>query len=357
MLSMNPGLQLTLAASLRALRHVACAMTMLGGQTLSAEEEEWTDISTPLVERLLKEGAKKEWPGGCSGVVVNRTNGVVTIKVVGLGLWQSADQGKNWKQVDAQTVGGRDETGWATSVDQNMPARMASFSLDGAAGWTADGAAWKSFKSLGRNWDYGSVDWSAEMPKTIIAAKHETNPPGEVYATNDGGATWRRLNIHLLKEREDISMVGALGEKAFIYSRGDGIHRSTDEGATWVKVSEVNPQTRIPVLFGGVHYLGSAKGLLVSKDKGATWKEQGAAVNIWLGPFFGRDEREMAVVGKQGVFLTKDAGATWRKAADIKPGGREFSFSPNWFGCCAWDPVNDVLYASAMANPVFRLKL
>ena len=319
--------------------------------------DEWTDISSPLLERLAKEGAKTEWPGGCSGVVVNRTNGEVTIKVVGLGLWRSADQGKNWKQMDGKAVTGRDETGWATSVDQNAPGRMASFSLDGSAGWTADGTNWKSFKTLGRNWDFGSMDWSANVPKTIIAAKHETDPPGEVYTTSDGGVTWKQLTIHLAGKPDRLSMAGALGATTFIYSNGDGIYRSTDAGVTWKKVSTVNPQTRIPVLFNGANYLGSAHGLLRSADLGETWKEQGTAVNVWLGPFFGRDEKEMVVVGKDGIFLTKDAGTTWKKAADLKPGAKGFSFNPNWFGCYAWDPVNGVLYVSSMGNPVFRLKL
>ena len=103
-------------------------------------------------------------------------------------------------------------------------------------------------------------------------------------------------------------MVGALDATTFIYSKGDGIHRSTDTGVTWTKVSSANPQTRIPVLFHGAHYLGTATGLLVSKDKGASWQPQGAAVNIWQGPFFGRDEKEMVVVGKDGVFITRNAG-------------------------------------------------
>ena len=345
--------------SLLALKRGTLFLTFAAAAMVSAPlqaADEWTDISTPLVERLTKEGAKTEWPGGCSGVVVNRTNGEVTIKVVGLGLWRSADEGKNWKQVDEKTVTGRDETGWATSVDQNAPARMASFSLDGSAGWTADGTKWKIFKTLGRNWDFGSVDWTAAVPQTIIAAKHETDPPGEVYATSDGGVTWKQLTIHLAGKPDRLSMAGALGATTFIYSNGDGIHRSTDAGGTWTKVSAVNPQTRIPVLFRGAHYLGSADGLLVSKDLGATWQEQGK-VNIWLGPFFGRDEKEMLVVGKEGVFQTKDAGATWKKAADLKSGAKGFSYNPNWFGCYAWDPVNNVLYASAMGNPVFRLKL
>ena len=319
--------------------------------------DDWTDVSSPLVERLTKDGPKQAWPGGCSGVVVNRLTGDVTIKVVGFGLWRSTDEGKNWQQIDDKSVTGRDETGWATSVDQNAPTRMASFSLDGSAGWTADGTKWKSFTTLGRNWDFGSVDWSAPAPLTIVAAKHETDPPGEVYATSDGGATWKQLTIHLAGKPDRLSMAGALGATTFIYSNGDGIHRSTDAGSTWAKVSAVTPQTRLPVFFKGAHYLGSAKGLLVSKDLGATWQEQGAVVNAWLGPFFGASEKEMLVVGTDGAFLTKDAGTTWKKAAALKSGSKGFSYNPNWFGCYAWDPVHNVLYVSTMGNPVFRIGL
>jgi photosystem II stability/assembly factor-like uncharacterized protein len=98
-----------------------------------------------------------------------------------------------------------------------------------------DGLHWKSFTSLGRNWDFGSVDWSGPKPRTLIAAKHETNPPGEVYVTTDGGMTWRRLAICLNEQRDRISMVGALDATTLIYSKGEGIHRSTDTGVTWAK--------------------------------------------------------------------------------------------------------------------------
>jgi photosystem II stability/assembly factor-like uncharacterized protein len=310
-----------------------------------------------LVERLTSSGAKPAWPGGCSGVVVNRTNGEVTIKVVGLGLWRSADQGANWRRIDGDTVSGRDETGWATSVDQNVPGRMASFSLDGTAGWTVDGRGWKAFTSLGRNWDFGSVDWGAEVPRTIIAAKHETSPPGEVYLSRDGGGSWSQLSIHLGGRREQPFMVGCLDAATLIYSHGDGIHRSTDAGATWRRVSAANPLTRIPMFFAGAHYLGTTNGLLVSDDRGATWRAQGAPVNIWQGPFFGRDRTEMLVVGKAGAFVTRDAGGSWKQVAELKAREKGFLFSVNWFGCYAWDPVGNILYASSMGNPVYKLRL
>lgn len=319
--------------------------------------ETWTEVSSSLLERLTNSGAKLAWPGGCSGVAANRLTGEVTVKVVGAGLWRSPDQGKSWQRVDQDTISGRDETGWATSVDQNLPHRIASFSLDGSAGWTTDGHAWKRFTNLGRNWDFGSVDWSASVPKTIIAAKHETNPPGEVYVSSDGGVTWTQLAIHLNANRESVSMVGALGATTFVYSKGEGIHRSTDIGITWTKVSPANPQTRIPVLFNGVHYLGTSAGLLVSKDLGANWHSQGTAADIWLGPFFGRDEKEMVVVGRDTVLMTKDAGDTWTRASGLKPKEGNFTFGSSWFGCYAWDPVSHLLYASAMGNPVHKIAL
>jgi hypothetical protein len=339
--------------ALTLLRSLAFTLICTG----SAVAVDWTDISSPLLARLTNGGAKLEWPGGCSGVVVNRTNGEVTIKVVGLGLWRSADRGTNWRRVDEGVISGRDETGWATSGDANAPNRIASFSLDGGAGWTSDGVKWKRFASLGRNWDYGSVDWSAAEPKTIIAAKHETTPPGEVYLSANAGMAWKRLSIHLNESRGRPSMIGALSPTVLVYSIGDGIQRSNDGGETWTKVSDAIPQTRIPVLFHGAHYLGATNGLIVSRDLGVSWEQHGAAVNIWQGPFFGRDENELVVVGRDGVFQSRDGGNSWKRVAGLKPSGRGFQFTPNWFGCYAWNPVDNSIYASAMGNPVYRLDL
>jgi len=340
---------------------IACGLAWLVSSSGSARAAEWVDVSSGLLTRLTNDGVKLGWPGGCSGVVANRTNGEVTIKVVGQGLWRSADQGKNWARVDGNVISGRDETGWATVADAESPGRIASFSLDGTAGWTADGARWQKFASQGRNWDFGSVDWSVPEPKTIMAAKHETSPAGEVYVSQDGGAAWRKLDVLLGDSRGRAFMLGALGGDTVIYSKGEGIHRSTDAGHMWTKVSELYPQTRIPVNFRGASYLGGTNGLFVSRDQGATWRVQGAAVNIWQGPFFGRDEKEMLVVGKDGAFVTHDAGATWKLAAALKGqsagGGAGFLFTPNWFGCYAWDPVNHLLYASSMGNPVFKQEL
>ena len=96
---------------------------------------------------------------------------------------------------------------------------------------------------------------------------------------------------------------------------------------------------------------------LVSKDQGATWQKQGSEISIWQGPFFGRTSDEMLVVGKEDIQMSKDGGKSWKRVAAVKPNEAGFHFTANWFGCYAWDPVNQILYASSMGNPVFKLTL
>jgi len=49
--------------------------------------------------------------------------------------------------------------------------------------------------------------------------------------------------------------------------------------------------------------------------------------------------------------------ATEIRVTVLKPKESGFEFTPNWFGCYAWDPVNRVLYSSSMGNPVYRMAL
>ena len=80
-------------------------------------------------------------------------------------------------------------------------------------------------------------------------------------------------------------------------------------------------------------------------------------MSIWLGPFFGHDQKEMVIIAREGVYKSKNGGESWAHAAGLKPKEGGFVFSPNWFGCYAWDPVNNILYASAMGNPVYKIGL
>jgi hypothetical protein len=325
---------------------------------LPAWAQTWTDISTTLVQ-----AKGMTFPGGianCSGVCVNRLNGDVVVKFIDNGIWKSADKGTTWARIDNNTTGGRCESGWALQTDQNNPARIASFSLDGTSGYTTDGTTWKKINSssaAGRGFDFGSVDWATTDAKVMLASAHESN--GKISMSTDGGTTWSILSVTFNNSNPNsgtTSMLGVMDANTFIYSSGSGIQRSTDLGATWTKVSTANPQTRVAVLFKGKQYLGTATGLLVSIDKGATWQTQGTSMNFYQGPFFGADENTMVVVGTQGFYRTADAGSTWTKLAGIPP-ACQYSFDANWFGGYSWDPVNNTAYATRMVCPAVKYQL
>jgi hypothetical protein len=160
---------------------------------------------------------------------------------------------------------------------------------------------------------------------------------------------------------KDILALGACGVVLTKAKPGSELTKTLFPGGTkpvgppaWTRT---RPREWPAFLFEGAYYWGTTNGLLVSKDKGASWQPQGAAVNVWQGPFFGRDEKDIIVVGKDGVFISKNAGETWTRAAGLKSKEGGFVFTPNWFGCYARDPVNRFLYASAMGNPVFGSEL
>jgi hypothetical protein len=326
---------------------------------LTVSAQTWIDISSALIN---SQGITPGYPGGCSGAAVNRITGDAMIVICGFGVWKSSDQGTNWTRIDNGTVSGRGAGAWSFQVDQNDPRRMAVFPMEGDAGYTTDGITWKKMTGIGRNWDFGSVDWATQDAKVILVSKHESG--GQVYKSTDGGTTWTMLSITVdASANMDGCMLGVLDKNTFIYSFGNGIRRSTDQGATWTQVSTLQPRSKIPVLFKGAHYLCTSGGLIVSKDMGATWELLGSAVSLWQGPFFGADENIIVTVGPLGIYKTINTGVSWTRIASLPPNvngqtidGSKF-FEPKWFGCFSWDPINNIVYASRMVEPAFKYEV
>jgi hypothetical protein len=328
---------------------------VLAVSAILASAQTWTDISTALVQSKAM-----TFPGGianCSGLCVNRLTGDVVVKFIDNGMWRSSNKGSSWTRIDNNTVSGRCETGVATTCDQSNPVRIAVFSLDGTPGYTADGTTWHQMTGMGRNWDFGSVDWSSPKASTMIAIHHEDG--GKIYKTIDGAVTWQLITSIAVSAQtaNDRSMIGVIDSLTFIACNGNGIQRSTNGGATWTQVSTTNAHAKLPANFNGTTYLGTTTGLIVSKDKGATWTKQGASVEITEGPFFGADENTMVVAGPAGYYKTTNAGTAWTKIASLPPAYNGNTFDPLWFGGFCWDPINNVAYATRMVCPAMKLEL
>jgi photosystem II stability/assembly factor-like uncharacterized protein len=104
--------------------------------------------------------------------------------------------------------------------------------------------------------------------------------------------------------------------------------------------------------FRGVGYWLGKRGLLVSKDRGATWALIACPSGATLGPMFGRDSKHMAIGTPEGLFVTADGGKAWKLAAPLAPdipilkGGK--------YGTYGWDPLHDLFYGSQMTKPAYR---
>ncbi len=320
---------------------------LLGAPVAGAEAEKgkWVVISESVTSKV-----EPKWPGLAAGIAVDPASGDVYMVISGLGLWKSKDHGTTFEQVDAGNVGGRCETGAAISVDPMGGGRLAFFQLDGKSAWTPDGGkTWNPCNDKSRGFDFVAVDWTDPKARRMFGVRHESGEIGLL--SDDSGATWKAFGPDV--KDGGFKSFGVFDFDTLVTSRGDGIDRSTDDGATWKKVAGVTPTGRVMAHFNGVGYWLYDRGILVSKDKGATWAPHGGSVSGWFGPFFGKDEKHMVVVGKAGFHETTDGGETWNvvaSAPDVK------DFNGPWFPNYAWDPKANIFYASRMGKPAYKLQ-
>lgn len=312
----------------------------------------WVSISDGVVAQLQKDGKKIGYPGLTAGVTVDPAGGDVYLVVCDQGLWKSTDAGKTFARVDRGTVGGRCETGFALNFD---PAgkRLACFMIYGSSARSDDaGATWTAWKTS--HVDFGAVDWEA-TGKAMLALRHESG--GVLCLTTDAGATWKDLGRKgadgkVLREDRGFRALGMFDAQTLLASRGDGILRSTDGGDTWTKVDDAKLAAPVMQVRKGVGYWMTDKGVIASKDKGATWELLWPMKGMVFGPWFGKDDKHLVVVGKDGFSESKDGGASWKLAAPLPPGFNVGLVGPNY----AWDVARDIFYASSMGKHTYKFE-
>ncbi|HWE95843.1 MAG TPA: sialidase family protein [Tepidisphaeraceae bacterium] len=305
----------------------------------------WSVISEGILAELGKAHpeSKDKFTTMTAGIDVDRTNGDVYLMANNVGICKSTDQGKTFALVSDKAVTGRFETGWGINIDP-AGGRLMCFSIYGSCAYSGDaGKTWAPSNT--NHLDYGAVDW-ADTGKTLLAIGHESG--GKLLFSEDAGKEWKTLG-------KNYSSVGLFDKKTLLASMGktNGIVRSTDGGETWTKVSEETPDAPVMVDFKDTGYWLGEHGLLVSKDKGATWTVAGPVPKgATLGPMFGADEREMVVGSPEGLFQSKDGGKTWALAVPLAP---EIKIQHGGlFANYGWDPIHNIFYASQMMKPAYQ---
>ena len=316
--------------------------------TRAGEKGVWVPLAEDAFPKKTKGGVGVGTPGRgiIQGLAVDRTTGDVYAALNKLGIWKSTDQGATFQEPET-VVTGRPMYTFAFNAD---PAgkRVACFLIYGSGGTTTDaGKTWTAFKTeafLPKVFDVGAVDWEVTGGKSMLVMTHEAN--GKLVFTTDAGATWSELGTGFNQR----GPFGVFDEKTLIGSKtGREILRSTDAGKTWNKVDVLPGKAgQIVYVSKGAGYLITEKGLLVTKDQGATWAIQGEAVKATIGPFFGKDAQHFAAVGGEGVFETVNGGKTWKLVAPPAPGFGPLDMT------YAWDPVHDVFYIAQGNKPAMK---
>ena len=176
----------------------------------------------------------------------------------------------------------------------------------------------------GNNWQKIGLDSTERISKIIIDPTDKktvyVSAPGPLwnssthrglYKTMDGGKTWNKIlyvndetgcadiAMHPTKPGTLFASMWQFRRKAYAFSSGgpgSGLHKSTDGGKTWNKITNGLPEgdlgriviTINPSKPSEVLAIVEAKvpGLYISEDEGATWKKLASTENLTARPFY-----------------------------------------------------------------------
>jgi photosystem II stability/assembly factor-like uncharacterized protein len=232
----------------------------------------------------------------------------------------SDDGGASWRQ--ARSVPMRTlltavwfvdaERGWAVGHDELILA-----TTDGGETWSRSHYAPQREQPL--------LDvWFADASTGIAVGAY-----GAYFATTDGGASWQRRSFAAAPppgapppSEEDefapdyhLNAVGGDGARWWIAAEAGQIYRSDDAGATWRTLPSPYAGSLFGLLpLGGDSLLvfGLRGHLFRSDDGGSTWRELESGVTAMLTDAASLDDGSIAIVGLAGTVLrSRDGGASW----------------------------------------------
>ncbi|HEX7518131.1 MAG TPA: hypothetical protein VF345_12710 [Chthoniobacterales bacterium] len=259
----------------------------------------------------------------------------------GAGVYKSVDAGKTWKNIglkDTRHIGAL--IVHPKNADIVLVAALGHVfgpnqergifrTTDGGKTWT---------KVLGKDQDTGGIDvvFDPHNPSVVFAALWQARrqpwffssggPGSGLYRSEDGGATWKRLEGNGLPEgilgRIGVSVSGADSNRiyAMIEAKEGGLFRSEDGGTKWARVNEDGRFRQRAWYFSKIYADPKAldtvyvlnTGLFRSVDGGKSFTllpaRHGDHHGLWIDP---DNPQRIANANDGGASISTDGGKTW----------------------------------------------
>lgn len=181
-----------------------------------------------------------------------------------------------------------------------------------------DNSLWRSADG-GDSWTDASGPWGDEAPMAVIQGS---------------GYSLDAVTFSTAFDQDHMMLTKA----------GGGVYRSTDEGATWSKVLDLEPWPAQAAFspdyaVDGTLYLFQGRGLYRTTDRGQRWQALPAApwdpsdgIKLLLSPTFSEDPTMLVWTQAGRAYQSQDGGQSWRDISGGLPGVgiRQVVFSPGY---------------------------
>jgi photosystem II stability/assembly factor-like uncharacterized protein len=283
-------------------------------------------LSQPVAEKPAEKDKKSELPIGflkarslgpamTSGRVVGfavQSPSTYFVAVASGGVWKTTNSGTTWSPVfdneGSFSIGfvaadpKRSNVVWVGTGENNSQRSVAYGdgvykSMDGGKSWTNVG--------LKKSEHIGKILIDPRDSDTVYVAAQGPlwNPGGDrgLYKTTDGGKTWNAIltidentgvtDVVCDPRNPDILLAATYQRRRHVWTLinggpGSGIHRSTDAGKTWKKISSGVPAGDLgriglacapsdpDTIYASIEAGDKAGGIFRSTDNGATWEKR-----------------------------------------------------------------------------------
>jgi photosystem II stability/assembly factor-like uncharacterized protein len=248
------------------------------------------------------------------------SDGLALAGTEGAGVLRSTNRGRTW---NPSNFGLLDMSVLALAISPAFADDQTIFVATGSGVYRSPNAG-RAWRAVNLGDDECAVQSIALSPsfsadKTVFAGTEGSG----IFRSTNSGTSWTALNEGLTDLSVNWIVVSAsfASDRTVYAATSDGVHRSTDGGSSWQKLTGVSALTlgAAQAADRAVLFAGQAQGgVAISADAGETWttSNEGLSgrliVGLWVAPSFAIDHTMYTTSLDQGIERSVDGGNMWQ---------------------------------------------